>query len=298
MADKRIITPADGMIILPRGVLNQLKTASAEELRLLTYMFAEPESDLAAAARETGMTVAQAESAYSFWRGAGIIEEGSVKKQVAKDASMYRNYDSETISELRDSDPDFRMVCDFAGEKLEKMLTKNDYSTLLYLYDFVRMPAPVICGVIALCCGEGKNSLQYIYKKTVALYENGIDTYEKFESYLARREAINSDIGKLRKLCGLGDRELSTKEKTMFDSWFGEWRLPFELVRLAFEKTVDAKGKVVFPYMNSILRSWYENGYASVEDVAKGEASRKQDGSASFTGDDFIEAAMNRGFDQ
>ncbi len=49
--------------------------------------------------------------------------------------------------------------------------------------------------------------------------------------------------------------------------------------------------------MNSILRRWYESGYASVEDVAEGEAARKPGGSASFTGDDFIEAAMNRGFD-
>lgn len=298
MPDKKIITPADGIITVPRDVLNNIKTASAEELRLLLYLFAEPEADIATAARETGLTAAQAESAYAFWRGAGVFVEGSVKKQVAKDASMYRNYDSETISDRRDNDSGFGMVCDCAGEKLGKILTKNDYSSLLYLYDFVRMPAPVICGVIELCCSEGKESLQYIFKKTVGLYDEGIDTYDKFESYLARRAEINSDIGKLRKLCGMGERELSTKEKTMFDTWFGEWRLPFELVRLAYEKTVDAKGQVSFPYMNSILRRWNESGFASVEDVAKGEASRKQDGSASFTGDDFIEAAMNRGFDQ
>lgn len=297
MPDKRIATPADGIITVPREALNNIKTASAEELRMLLYMFANPESDIGSAARETGITVAQAESAYSFWRGAGIFAEESVKKQVAKDPSIYRNYDSETISDRREKDAGYQMVCDCAGEKLGKILTKNDYSSLLYLYDFVGMPAPVVCGVIELCCSEGKNSLQYIFKKAVGLYDDGIDTYDKFESYLNRRAAVNTEIGRLRKLCGLGDRELSAKEKSMFDTWFGEWHMPFELVRLAYEKTVDATTKVKFGYMNSILRRWYECGYTSVKDVANGESSRKQNGSASFAGDDFIEAAMNRGFE-
>lgn len=297
MPDKKIITPADGIITVPREVLANIKTANAEELRLLLYMFANPESDIGTAARESGITVSQAEAAYAFWRGAGIFAEETVKKQVAKDASIYRNYDSDTISEKLDNAADYRMLCDYAGEKLGKQLTKNDYSTLLYLYDFVRMPAPVICGIIEYCCGEGKCSLQYIFKKTVGLYEDGVDNYDKFEAYLARRAAVKSDIGRLRKLCGMGERELSAKEKKFFDDWFGEWRLPFDLVRLAYEKTVDAKGQVAFPYMNSILRRWYENGYTSLEDVAKGEGSRKQGDSASFAGDDFIEAAMSRGFE-
>ena len=297
MPDKKIITPADGIITVPREVLNNLKTAGAEELRLLLYLFANPESDTGAAARETGLTVQQAESAYAFWRGAGIFVEGSVKKQVSKDAAMYRNYDSETISSELDNGGEFRMLCDFAGDKLGKQLTKNDYSSLLYLFDFVRMPAPVICGIIELCCSEGKNSLQYIFKKTVGLYDDGIDTYDKFESYLARRAEINSEIGQRRRLCGMGDRELSAREKKLFDTWFGEWRTPYELVRLAYEKTVDATGKVSFIYMNGILRRWYESGYTCVEDVANGEAARKSGGGASFAGDDFIEAAMNRGFD-
>ena len=160
------------------------------------------------------------------------------------------------------------------------------------------MPAPVICGVVEKCCADGKNSMQYIFKKTVGLYDDGIDTYDKFEAYLKRLAAINSDIGRLRRLCGMGDRSLTPKEQKTFDQWFGEWAMPFDLVKLAYEKTVDGTGKLSFTYMNGIIKRWHESGFTTPEEVAAGEANRKAEkNNSSFAEDDFIAAALNRGFD-
>lgn len=298
MSDKKLKTPADSLIILPKEILPKLKTASLEELKTLIYFFAEPEAAISDAARETGITVAQAESAYAFWRGAGIFSESEApKKKAASDSSLYRNYDSATLSDAIEGNEDFALLCRVAGDCLQKQLTKNDYSSLFYLYDYVRIPAPIICGIIEDCCANEKKSLQYIFKKAIGLFEEGIDTYDKFEAYLARRAAVNSDIGRLRRLCGMGDRALTTKEKKLFDCWFGEWMMSFELVQLAFEKTVDSTGKLSTTYMNGILRRWHENGFATPEDVAKGEGSKAAGVEHSFEGDEFIEAALSRGFD-
>lgn len=293
-----IQTPFENLILLPREVLHQIKTASAEELKILIYLFANPESDINAAARETGVSLAQAQAAFAFWRGAGIFAESSGKKKnVTSDTSAYRNYDSATIADAITSNEEFALVCRIASDNLEKILTKNDHSSLFYLYDFVRLPAPVICGIIQECCKNEKKSLQYIVKKAISLYEDGIDTYEKYEAYLEKQEYINSEIGKLKKLFGIGDRALTTKESKAFDTWFSDWSLPFDMVRLAFEKTVDNTGKVSVTYMNSILKRWHESGFTSVEDVNKGEAGRTAGTESSFAGDEFIEAALNRGFD-
>ncbi len=292
-----IKTPKDNVILLPKEILARIKSASAEELKTLIYYFSEPETSVNDAAREIGLTVAQVESAVAFWRGAGIFEEGEAKKKVASDTSAYRNYDSDTLSDAIENNSDFSLVCRVAGDCLEKQLTKNDYSSLFYLYDFVRLPAPVICGIIEDCCANEKRSLQYIFKKAVGLYEDGIDTYDKFESYLARREAINSDIGRLRRLCGMGERALTPKEKKLFDCWFGDWMFPFETVQLAYEKTIDTTGKLSTTYMNGILRRWHESGFVTVEDVNNGDASRTNGTESSFVGDEFIEAALSRGFD-
>ena len=293
-----IKTPKDSLILLPKGeTLSGIKNASAEELKLLIYMFAEPEALLSDAARELNMTLAQAKSAFAFWRGVGLFQDAEApKKRVATDTSSYRNYDSATLSDAIKNNEEFSLVCRVAGDRLQKQLTKNDYSSLYYLFDFVGIPAPVICGVIEMCCAMDKKSLQYIYKKATALYEEGIDTYDKFEIYLAKREAINSNVGKLRKLCGMGDRALTSKETKLFDCWFGDWKFPFETVKLAYEKTVDSTGKLSMTYMNGILRRWHESGFETVEDVNKGEATRTPGVTSSFEGDEFITAALKRGF--
>lgn len=292
-----IKTPKDDLIIIPKEIVSSLKTASAEELKTLIYFFAEPETSIPDAARELGITVAQVDSAVAFWRGAGIFAEGAAsKKKVASDTSAYRNYDSETLSKAIEGDEEFILVCRVASDGLQKQLTKNDYSTLYYLYDFVRMPAPVICGIIEDCVAHGKRSLQYIFKKTTALYEEGIDSYDKFEAYITRREAINSSINRVRKLFGLGERELTSKEKKFLETWFSDWGFSYDMVHLAYEKGVDTSGKFSFSYINAILKNWHENGYATEDDVKNGESSRNTGGDSSFDTDEFIEAALSKGF--
>lgn len=295
-----IQTPKDNLIILPNEVLPKIKNASEAELKILIYFFANPDCSVADGARDLGINVAQAESAVAFWRGAGIFNDSTAPKQrVANDTSAYRNYDSATLSNAIQTNSDFSMVCRVAADSLGKQLTKNDYSSLFYLFDFVGIPAPVICGIIEMCVGMDKKSLQYIFKKATALYEEGIDTYDKFENYLAKRELINSNIGKVRRLFGMGDRELTSKEKSLFDCWFGDWNFPFETVKLAYEKAIDTTGKLSTTYINGILRRWQESGYETVDDVNAAEATKPVNNTgaqSSFDTDEFFQAALKRGF--
>lgn len=293
-----IKTPNDSIILLPKEILPKIKSATAEELKTLIYYFSEPETNVVDAARETGLTVAQVEASVAFWRGAGIFTDSTGKKKpIASDTSMYRNYDSETLSTALETNPDFSLVCRVATDRLEKQLTKNDISTLFYLYDYIRLPAPVICGIIEDCCANGKRNLEYIYRTSKSYYEQGIDTYDKFEAYLAQREMINSNIGKLRRLFGMGDRELTPKEKKLFNCWFGEWLFSFEMVEFAYEKAVDSTGKLSANYINGILKRWHESGFVTVEDVKNGDSSRTAGTESSFEVDEFIEAALSRGYD-
>lgn len=298
MSEKRIKTPSDELIIIPKEVLPRLNAASEAEVKTLLVFFASPDISIGDAARSLGLTVDKVEAAVAFWRGAGIFKDGKEKKKAASDTSSYRNYDAETLANAAENDGGFKMVCEIATEKLGKQLTKNDLSALYYLFDFVCLPSPVICGIIGYCCDKGKNSMQYIYKKAVALYEEeGIDTPEKLESYIAKREAAETNIGKIRKLFGMGDRELTANEKKTFDKWFVEKNLSFELVHLAYDKTIDNIGKINIKYMDGILNRWFESGFETPEDVESGDSSRNAGMESSFETDEFIKAALNRKFD-
>lgn len=291
---KKINTPGDNLILLPREIEKMLKNAGAAELRVLIYLFAQGDYTAGEAARELGLSISEVESAVAFWRGAGIIELSSCKKTKKSSSSvnLYQTYDSETLSEAVEKDNEFRSVCDTIGEQMGKLLNKNDYNSLYYLYDYVGLPADLICGITEYCTQQKKFSMQYMLKTALGMYDDGIDSYEKLENHLSKREKAKTSIGKLRKLCGMGERQLSKKETEFVERWFLQWDMPFELISLAYEKTVDSTGKLNFSYMNSILKSWYNSGYKTEEDIKIGD--KKESVKSSFDTDEFFEAAVKR----
>lgn len=294
-ARSKVKTPCEDLIILPRDVQKHLKNAGEAELKVIIYLFANPEYTPGEAARELGLSVSEVEAAVAFWRGAGIIEftdAKASKKAAASNISLYQNYDSEILSSAVEKDSEFRELCNTISDVTERILNKNDYNSLFYLYDYVGLPSDLICGIAQYCKQEKKFSMQYMMKTALGMYEDGIDSYEKLEQLLARKEKAKSGIGMLRKLCGMGDRELSVKENEFVNNWFVKWDMPYELIKLAYDKTVDNTGKVQFSYMNSILKCWYENGYRTEEDVRAGD--KKECVESSFDADEFFEAAVKR----
>jgi DnaD/phage-associated family protein len=293
-ARSKVKTPCENLIILPREAQKHLKNAGEAELKVLIYLFANADYTAGEAARELGLSVSEVEAAVAFWRGAGIVELTNAKdeKKNTSNINLYQSYDSEVLSSAVEKDGEFKELCNTIGDLTERLLNKNDYNSLFYLYDYVGLPADLICGIAQYCKQEKKFSMQYMMKTALGMYEEGIDSYEKLEQLLARKEKAKNGVGMLRKLCGMGDRALSVKENEFTNNWFIKWDMPFELIKLAYDKTVDNTGKVQFSYMNSILKCWYENGYKTEEDVKAGD--KKECVESSFDADEFFEAAVKR----
>lgn len=296
----KIKTPNDEVILLPREVLSRVKEASAAELKVLLYLYAWKEAETPEMASQLGISPPEVDAAVAFWRGAGLFEtdDSAPKKALPASTSLFKNYDSRTISTHLDADKAFRACCDLVAEKLGKQLTKNDYSSLLYLCDYVGLPPEVVSGITEYCVSRGKASMQYLMKTAFSMYEkDGIDTYEKLEKHLAHLEQVHTGVEQVRRLCGFGERELTTKESEILNRWFGEWNLRMELVRLSYEKTVDGLGKVSLSYMNAMLKRWYENGFETPEDVASRDRKAENESAAGYTdSDEFFEAALKAGF--
>lgn len=296
----KIKTPNDQVILLPREVLGHLKDASGPELKVFLYLYAWKEAQTPEMAAQLGISPSEVEAAVAFWRGTGLFEtdDSAPKKPLPASTSLFKSYDSQTISTHLNGNKAFRACCDLVAEKLGKQLTKNDYSSLLYLCDYVNLPPEVVSGITEYCVSRGKTSMQYLMKTALSMYEkDGIDTYEKLEKYLAHLEQIRSVEEQVRRMCGFGERELSPKERELLKRWFREWDLSMELVRLSYEKTVDSLGKVSLSYMNSILKRWYENGLTTPEDVSARDSKPENGSAAGYTdSDEFYAAALKAGF--
>ena len=111
-----------------------------------------------------------------------------------------------------------------------------------------------------------------------------IDTYEKAESHIQRLTKQEDDAGRIRRLFGLPERALTAREKACVNRWFGEYMTPEALMKLAYDRAVEATGKVSFAYIDKILAAWAAKGITTVEaaEAERTAAQRAAAGEYSF----------------
>ena len=74
----------------------------------------------------------------------------------------------------------------------------------------------------------------------------------QLESCVVRPLNKNSLEYKVRRLLGIGNAEFTTKQRQAFKKWV-ENNISFEMIKLAYEITVDTTGKASLPYMARIF---------------------------------------------
>ncbi len=143
---------------------------------------------------------------------------------------------------------------------LSRPLTPYETEGFLYLYSGLRLPAGYILMAAQYSRDIGRDNIRQIEKLVTGWVSRGIDTYDKAEEEIARLSRCRSNEGRVKAMFGLGDRELSPKEKQFIDHWYTDLGFDDELVKLAYDRTVDNTGKAAFPYLNKILNGWHEAG--------------------------------------
>lgn len=250
---------------LPADVIKQL---TAAELKVLLHGAGGASCEPTRLAEELGITADEAEAALVTLEGLAIV---SLKEEKSKKTKSHINaqYDSEELADAIDVNDSFKIVVEFATEKLQKQLNRNDLNTLFSMYDFYGMPSEFICGVIDYCVSVNKYSLAYIFNTAVAMQADGVNSYETLQEHLKEKRATDSKASRFRRLCGWGSRELTVKERNYTERWFGEMGLSFELVKHAYEITVNNTGEVALPYMSKLLEKWHAAGIKTPAEVEK-----------------------------
>lgn len=296
-----VVSGLDEYFIVPKKIMNCIRGMNSAELKLFLYLCENKSCSVAEANEALGLTAEEYEAALSYLRGARIFEVSSSREEEApkkkmSTASLIQSYDGELIADALEKNKEFKFVAEVAAGCLGKAnLNRNDLNSLYNLFDYVGLEGQFICGVIHYCASKGKTSMQYIMKTALSMADSGINTYEQLEAFLKKKEEANTEISKFKSLCGFGNRALSTKEEKFVSRWFEEMCYSFEVVKLAYEITVDKLHEVNFNYMGKILETWFASGYRSVEDIKNGTKKPTPKGTAdSFNVDDFVAAALKK----
>lgn len=313
------LVKAEHTISLPEEVLFKLSDMDADELRALILIAASEngEADIELAS----MSEEDFDAAASFLRGAGLVtvQRGKKKSDAdntskaeqkkpskpstnkARKVSVARReynpeYTSTEISALMRENELLASLIDACQQTLGKVFNAAENNIIITLHNFLGLDGEYILMLLAECAEKEKKNLTYILRMATALVEQGITTPSQLEEEFARRQALSTADGALRKMFGIGTRELTKKENEIFTLWVCDRKHSIELIKTAFDLTVQKTGKASVPYCNTILEDWFANGIKTPE-AAKDAASGKKTADkvrGSFETDDFFGDALNR----
>ncbi len=159
------------------------------------------------------------------------------------------------------------------------MFNQRDSVLIISLVDTWGLSWNYVISLLAYCSrhfrerGNQGKTLNYVYRMAAEFHKEGILTDEALQQKFVDLERMNDFERRIRALFGLGERNLTPKEKKYLSTWIYEYQYDIEIVEMAYNITVDTKGSPNMNYTNGILKHWYEDGLATLEAiVAKREA--------------------------
>ena len=301
----------DGLLLLPEETLAHTDRTGEEELRILLHLASllrggamEEEEILDALGDRFAAEALR--GALGFWRGCGILDTGGEGKKPSRakreepekktiDADEAPFYTAKDLADAAQAHPEFKNLVAFAERRLEKVMNASELARLYSFLDYLKMPADVVMLVIEDSAARDKKSLRYITKVLTSFQDEGIDTYEKAEAWVAARQENAVYENFVRTLFGLGTRKLTAAEEEIIRTWRTLYGYGEDVLNAAYEKTVASAKNPSIKYMHKILESWYRDGVKTAEDI--GKVAEKAPGKAekSYDLDDFFQKALSKG---
>lgn len=308
-------------------------SASEDELRALCLLMAseEPLSAEDIFAQAHLASLGDAKDALAFWRGAGLIKTATKKKEaqseIPTEASVKGNrpvrspdalpvYSGHELSHLIEKG-NLASFIEACQQIYGKVLSSTDIGILVGLKEELRLDCEYICLLLEYYGEKAKKPMRYVEKVAFSLYDGGVTSFELLEAHIEKHRCMKSREGALRKLFGMGERALTSKEEEAFTRWCVEYGYDDALIGLAYDLTVGATGKASVAYADKIISRWNTEGCKTAADAAAffekeraektakgknmGAGAKKEaekDAMRSFDVDDFFAHALDRSYGQ
>ncbi len=321
------------VLVLPAQVLET--DATLEQLRVLLWLA----NDMSLLHKPTQLaklaqtTTAGVTDALEFWRGCGVLEGEAAqampvarkksnaatvaatpkREKIEQDIPTPRaplqradelpTYTTTELADMLEQRESLRGLVDESQKLFGKIFTAHELNILLGMVDYLCLSEEYILLLLAHCKRVEMKSLRNVEKYAISLLDEGVTTATQLDAHLQQAEARHTLEGRVRAMFGINTRSFTSKEKKMLDAWIG-FGYGEEIIRMAYEVTVNATGNASIPYANSILTRWHEAGMKTSEDVerliaqekAEREGAQATKVGSSFEADDFLEAAIQRSF--
>ena len=190
-----------------------------------------------------------------------------------------------------------------AQRVLGKTINYYDTSIVVGLVDQLGFDEEAVLAILAYAVRLKRATVRYAEKIALNLYDEGYTATEDVVARIHALEQTAETISQLRSLFGIGSRALSSTEKKLFSQWVDTFGFDMDVIRMAYDITIDAIHVPVPKYAGSILEKWHTEGLRTARDIeeferAKKDATGKGDVKKSYDVDDFFEASLKRSYEE
>ena len=264
---------------------------NAVDSKKLSKLLAVPESDV--------------KEAVGYWKANGVLDESPTsqkfleasaaaektpKRRTQPIAMTPEDISAATVEEQSEHDPQIKFLLCTSECLYGRPLTSAEQKGLVYIHEYMGLPADVIIMAVEYCISIEKPHFNYIQKMCAQWADDEINTHTRAEAAIKQLSSYKSREGMVRSAFGIQERALTAANKKYINQWFDDG-FDIEMIKIAYERTVDRINKVSFPYINKILQSWKENGIFAPADLTTKESPRSyqkgQKPDASYDLDEF-----------
>lgn len=275
---------------------NFLKLATGGQIKVLLYLLRCSgkmcsTDDISA---NTGIPAEEAEEAVLFWQQANVLSpqtsgtsapapvpslmeqpvhnseptQPHVHKTAEPAPDHKTNLSGQEIANVMKDSQDIRELFKIA-ESILGTLKNSQMNSMIWMYDHLGLKKEVIITLLSYCASIEKTNTAYVEKIASVWAENDINTMAAAQDEIQRLSASRDYISGIMRAFEM-TRRPTTKQAELIQQWRNAG-FSVELIRYAYEKTIERIDKLNFDYINKILLSWRDSGFATVQEVKNAE---------------------------
>lgn len=286
---------------------NFLKLATGGQIKVLLYLlrYSGKMCSTEDISTNTGVSPEEAEEAVLFWQQANVLSPQTsgapapvpslmaqpsqsveattpaVQKSAEPAPDHKTNLSGQEIAAIMADSQDIRELFKIT-ESILGGLKNSQMNSIIWMYDHLGLKKEVIITLISYCASIEKTNTAYVEKIASVWAENDINTMAAAQDEIQRMSASRDYISGIMRAFEM-TRRPTTKQAELIQQWKNAG-FSVELIRYAYEKTIERIDKLNFDYINKILLSWRDSGFTSVKDVQNAEIDYKKKKNSSSNG--------------
>lgn len=285
------------MCPIPVSVIDEnIKLASASQLKTILYFFRKSTTgeviNVEDISKAIGYDKEDCEDALIYWSERGILIKENDEVDFTAPAVNPTNDNSQKaeniVSEIPNIKPSFDQVEQRLNESEDLKLLFNEInsmlgktigfsgqSTILMIHDNYGLPVEVILMLVSYAKSIGSIGMAQISSLAKKWADKEIFSVELAEEYIDEQTRVDSIWKSFKTLSGVKNEYPTTKQREYFNKWSKVYNMSVEMIYYAYEISIEQTSKFSLPYVDKILKNWFDSKFKSVEDVKEYEKNKQ-----------------------